>query len=97
MDNYVWTDPRPPSPLNYNQLFTNSSEDLEDPLYDPESRRVNGDDDETDNEGLDTNLELEEEFMVEEDKELLYDVDNRDEEYQNSREMVRTTTSRLHC
>ncbi|KAL2934028.1 Halomucin [Bienertia sinuspersici] len=61
--NYEWEDPRPESPIRYDDLIDYSSEDSEDSLYVPNSGSVDGDD------GTDFDGDDDTDFDVEGDEE----------------------------
>ncbi|KAL2940259.1 Leishmanolysin-like peptidase [Bienertia sinuspersici] len=92
--NYDWIDPRPESPIHYIQLINESSDDSDDPLYDPEDTSL-ARDDVVSGESLFIKLELEEEFEVEghelqqlQNEVVLDESENSDEEYHIARERV---------
>ncbi|KAL2921884.1 putative dual-specificity RNA methyltransferase RlmN [Bienertia sinuspersici] len=96
---YDWVDPRPESPIRFNDLIDQSSEDEDDPLFEP---------DRSEDENSDTECELEDDFYVEEfedyetqlenlavDEGVVRESDNSDEEFVEARKRVKSCTSRL--
>ncbi|KAL2925846.1 RNA-directed DNA polymerase from mobile element jockey [Bienertia sinuspersici] len=96
---YDWVDPRPESRIRFNDLIDQSSEDEDDPLFEPDRSK---------DENSDTECELEDDFYVEEfedyetqleniavDEGVVGESDNSDEEFAEARKRVKSCTSRL--
>ncbi|KAL2938271.1 Bifunctional hemolysin/adenylate cyclase [Bienertia sinuspersici] len=102
---YDFYDPRPESPLKYNELFSESSEDSDNPLYNPVDGDVSGEEsyslihdggEESDSLTHEDDIEVE----LGDDEALVNDefgageLDNSDEEFQLAIQRLRSCTSR---